>query len=118
MSNLIVFRQEADPDPQDATSNNRPASAAGKDWSRSVEAQFSRSFQGRKPAAWTMPAVMRRASLLRIAVRAAQGDAQVGLDAHLLVLLADQELTAGRDQQAETLLDAAYAAYDRQGLAR
>jgi hypothetical protein len=34
-------------------------------------------------------------------------------DAYTLVLLADQELTAGRDDQAETLLNAAYAAFDR-----
>jgi hypothetical protein len=114
MSNLIVFRQEANPDTDGADSDNRSVAIAGKDWSRSVEAQFSRSHQGRKPAAWAMPAMTRRSGLLRIAVRAAQADAQIGLDAHLFMLLADQELTAGRDQQAETLLDAAYAAYDRQ----
>jgi hypothetical protein len=35
-------------------------------------------------------------------------------DAYLLVLLADQELAAGRDEQAQFLVDAAYASFDRQ----
>jgi hypothetical protein len=35
-------------------------------------------------------------------------------DAYLLVLLADQAVTAGRNEQALSLLDAAYAAFDRQ----
>jgi hypothetical protein len=113
MSNLVVFRREANPETDETDSVNRPVAIAGKDWSRSVEAQFSRSQQGRKPALWATPAVIKRSGLLRIAVRAAQADAQIGLDAHLLMLLADQELVAGRDQQAEALLDAAFAAYDR-----
>jgi hypothetical protein len=33
-------------------------------------------------------------------------------DAYLLVLLADQELTAGRNDEAAALLDAAYDAFD------
>jgi hypothetical protein len=33
--------------------------------------------------------------------------------AYLLVLLADQELTAGRSDEAAALLDAAYDAFDR-----
>jgi hypothetical protein len=34
-------------------------------------------------------------------------------DAYLLVLLADQEMIAGRDAEARCLLDAAYAVFDR-----
>jgi hypothetical protein len=34
-------------------------------------------------------------------------------DAYLLVLLADQEVGAGRVAQAQILVDAAYAAFDR-----
>jgi hypothetical protein len=34
-------------------------------------------------------------------------------DAYLLVLLAEQAIRAGRDGQACTLVDAAYAAFDR-----
>jgi hypothetical protein len=34
-------------------------------------------------------------------------------DAYLLVLLAEQAIRAGRDEQAYTLMDAAYAAFDR-----
>jgi hypothetical protein len=33
-------------------------------------------------------------------------------DAYLLVLLADQELGAGRGEQAQSLLEAAYASFD------
>jgi hypothetical protein len=35
-------------------------------------------------------------------------------DAYLLLLLADQELTAGRSEQARFLVDAAYDAFDGQ----
>lgn len=35
-------------------------------------------------------------------------------DAFLLLLLADQELTAGRCEQAKSLIDAAYDAFDGQ----
>jgi hypothetical protein len=34
-------------------------------------------------------------------------------DPRFLVLLADQELEAGREEQAQALLEAAYAAFDR-----
>jgi len=34
-------------------------------------------------------------------------------DAYLLVLLAEQAIRAGRDEQAYTLVDAAYAAFDQ-----
>src|SRR3954466_7002841 len=45
---------------------------------------------------------------------APRGAIFAGPDAYTLVLLADQELHAGRDGQAETLLSEAYVAFDRQ----
>jgi hypothetical protein len=35
------------------------------------------------------------------------------LDPYLLLLLADQEIAAQRPEQADCLIDAAYAAYDQ-----
>ncbi len=49
----------------------------------------------------------------RFARRLAKNSQKPDHDAYLLVLLADQEMIAGRDAEARSLLDAAYAAFDR-----
>lgn len=49
----------------------------------------------------------------RFARRLAKNSRKPDHDAYLLVLLADQEMIAGRDAEARSLVDAAYAAFDR-----
>ncbi len=65
-----------------------------------------------QPGPWGLPRVFKRLGFSRFA-RAPAGEAREPLsDGYLLVLLADQELEAGRVEQARSLLDAAYAGFD------
>lgn len=62
--------------------------------------------------AWPLPVISQYFSVTdQLPIVAANSNFNV--DAYLLVLLADQELSDGRSEQAETLLDAAYAAFDQ-----
>ena len=62
--------------------------------------------------AWALPVILRyfnpTAPSRPIAANSNSND-----DPYLFVMLADQEVAAGRTEQAESLLDAAYAAFDR-----
>jgi hypothetical protein len=60
-------------------------------------------------------AAFRRFGVKRYVRETARVAANTDLDGYLLVLLADQELAAGRDHQAHSLLDAAYTEFDRHG---
>jgi hypothetical protein len=112
MGNLVSFRHEVDPVPLDPVSKIWSSPPASNDRSEPLQAPPSQDTRGKKLASWTFPVVFRH--LARFARGAARTARHADPDAYTLVLLADQELTAGRDDQAETLLDAAYAAFDRQ----
>jgi hypothetical protein len=84
------------------------------DLPEALQADFSGSVGVRKTVSWKLPVVFKRFGLTRFVRETAKVGGPADLDAYLLVLLADQELTAGRDDQAQTLLDAAYAGFDRQ----
>jgi hypothetical protein len=112
MGNLVNFRNEVDPVPLDPVGNNWSSSPASNNRVEPLQAPLSQHDTGKKSAPWTFPVVFRH--LTRFARSAARTAPHVDPDAYTLVLLADHELTAGRDDQAETLLDAAYAAFDRQ----
>jgi hypothetical protein len=94
MGNVIVFRRHADAVPTDSSS---PHLANVCDFGRQQAAVIAI----RTPLGLKQPS------------RETRG-AKATPDGYLLVLLADQELSAGRDRQALSLLDAAYAAFDRQ----
>jgi hypothetical protein len=63
-------------------------------------------------SAWALPSVFRRLRLIRTAREQKKPVFHASKDAYLLVLLADQELKAGRSDQAGCLVEAAYAAFD------
>jgi hypothetical protein len=88
--------------------------AARKELPDLVPADCSRDVPGKQSASWTSLVAFRRFGLTRLARSTVPTGSDANPDGYLLVLLADQELTAGRDTQALTLLDAAYAAFDRQ----
>jgi hypothetical protein len=56
--------------------------------------------------------VFKRLGLARPAREGDRTGEPVKRDGYLLVLLADQEIAAGREDQARSLLDAAYSAFD------
>jgi hypothetical protein len=114
MGNLVVFRREADSDPLDNAGDHYSATAASKELPETVAADCPLDVRGKNSASWTLPVAFRRFGLTRFARGTVPTGANADPDGYLLVLLADQELTAGRDTQALTLLDAAYAAFDRQ----
>jgi hypothetical protein len=62
---------------------------------------------------WGLPSVFKRFGFMRSTQKASTTAAQPNSDGYLLVLLADQELAAGRQEQARSLLDAAYDAFDQ-----
>ena len=64
------------------------------------------------PNAWTLPVCWQYFSVTDQMPTAA-ANSNLNDDAYLLVMLADQELHDGRSEQAEALLDAAYAAFDQ-----
>jgi hypothetical protein len=81
---------------------------------RPCRPEIPRGAGGQKSASWKFPVVFKRFGLARFMRGTAKPGADADPDAYLLVLLADQELTVGRDEQAEILIDAAFAAFDRQ----
>jgi hypothetical protein len=64
-----------------------------------------------KHSPWAFPAVLKRLGRLRFGPTGSNpgGDE----DGYLLVLAAEQEIVAGRDEQAQSLVNAAYAVFDR-----
>jgi hypothetical protein len=64
-----------------------------------------------KPA--TLAGLLRRLGTSRLAQVLCKPPAVIEEDPYLLVLLADQALDEGREQQAACLVDAAYAAFDQ-----
>jgi hypothetical protein len=65
-----------------------------------------------QPSPWALPRVFKRLGFSRSAHTPVRAVRQPRYDGYLLVLLADQELEAGRGDQARSLLDAAYAGFD------
>jgi hypothetical protein len=61
---------------------------------------------------WALPNVFKRLGLIRTVREQEKPASRASKDAYLLVLLADQELQAGRGDQARHLVEAAYAAFD------
>jgi hypothetical protein len=113
MGNLVVFRRDDSPVPRGVTGKRYTVPSESQNWPRAVPIGFSQSVRSGKPASWALPGVFTRHRLTRFSRDAANTETHVDPDAYLLVLLADQERTAGRDEQAQSLLDAAYAAFDR-----
>jgi hypothetical protein len=113
MGNLVVFRREADPDPLDNAEDHYSAAAASKELPETLAADCPPDILGKKSASWTLPVAFKRFGLTHFARGRVPTGVNADPDGYLLVLLADQELTAGRDTQALTLLDAAFAAFDR-----
>jgi hypothetical protein len=112
MGNLVVFRRDTDPVSRDVTTSKYSDQSDGKAWPDAIAADLAPGDRTWKPASWALTDAFRRFGLSRFLRRTAKSGRQVDLDAYLLVLLADQELTAGRDEQAQALVDAAYAAFD------
>jgi hypothetical protein len=112
MGNLVVFRRDIDPVSRDVWPGKYPDSSDGKAWPGAFAADLAPDSRTRKSASWALTDAFRRFGLTRFLRRTGKSGTQVDLDAYLLVLLADQELTAGRDEQAQALVDAAYAAFD------
>ncbi len=88
------------------TSKGSPFAAAIRSYENSNDYMLTRShepglhaFRHWRPGSATLPAAPIEASHDR--------------DPYLLVLLADQEFAAYRTEQAESLIEAAYAAYDQ-----
>lgn len=110
MGNLVVFRREADPVALDAGTGRSAVPPDNIAWPDPLDAEFLQHVRGGKSSSL---AVFRRFAGPRTVHDMAAIATHPDLDGYLLVLLADNEFTAGRDLQAETLLDAAYAAFDR-----
>jgi hypothetical protein len=72
-----------------------------------LQARLARRNSSALPAVSTCP---RRPRFARNGAKPARHTSE---DAHLLLLLAEQEIKAGRVEQAESLIDAAYAAFDQ-----
>jgi hypothetical protein len=108
MGNVVVFRRRVDVFPLDTARDRRLTSRECKD----VPTGLS---QGDNPASSSQksPIAFDRFGATRIARGLAKTCRKPDHDAYLLVLLADQEMIAGRDAEARALLDAAYAAFDR-----
>jgi hypothetical protein len=110
MGNLVALRRGASVSLA-AAGNSTAASSGSKNWPEALDAEFSHNVGSEQSNSW---AVYRRFGLTRFDRGSVGTGTRPELDGYLLVLLADQEFAAGRDQQAQTLLDAAYAAYDHQ----
>jgi hypothetical protein len=76
------------------------------------QAVISSNVHTPEPTSWGLPIMLKRFGLGRFAGVVPKAIKHSDEDAYLLVLLADQELAAGREEQAACLLDAAYAAFD------
>jgi hypothetical protein len=113
MGDLVAFRREADPASPDSAASGGSVLRDSRDRPGGADPGFPRTTRPRRPGVGGPSASFRRLGATRSGstlIRTSHPDS----DPYLLVLLADQELTAGRDEQACCLLDAAYAAFDRQ----
>jgi hypothetical protein len=86
--------------------------AAHKDRSMTLIAADPSGIHAQESNTWGLPKVFRRFGLLRPVREQEKLSVHAPKDGYLLVLLADQELEAGRGEQARCLLEAAYAAFD------
>jgi hypothetical protein len=112
MGNIVVFPREANPGPLGATNGCRQISCESKDLRALPESDMPQGTQTDRLISQISLSIFRHFGLTPFApVKLAT---KPDPDAFLLVLLADQEFTAGRDDEARSLLDAAYAAFDRQ----
>jgi hypothetical protein len=110
MGNIVVFRRKVVSVPP-GTAGNHATSPDSKNWPEALDAKFSPNVSSEKSTSW---AIFRLHGVSRFTRGSVRTDTRPHPDGYLLVLLADQEFIAGRDLQAETLLDAAYAAFDSQ----
>lgn len=118
MGNLVVFRRRAGLISLDVANDQYPAASERKDRLEPPLSDFTLGRRDKKSISWGLPDVFRRFGLARFARAVVNASPASHPDAYLLVLLADQELTAGRDQQAQVLVDAAYAAFDQRAHCR
>jgi hypothetical protein len=102
MGNVVVFQRRVDVFP---LVTDREC--------KDVPAGLSRTDDLANPASETSSIPFNRFGATRVARGLAKISRKPEHDAYLLVLLADQEMIAGRDAEARSLLDAAYAAFDR-----
>ena len=109
MGNVVVFRRRVDVFPLDSARDCRLTSRECKD----VPTGLSRRDDPASSAAETSAIPFNRFGATRFARGLVKTSRKPDQDAYLLVLLADQEMIAGRDAEARSLLDAAYAAFDR-----
>jgi hypothetical protein len=109
MGNVVVFRRRVDVFPLDTVRDRRLTPCECKD----APMGLSRSHDPAGSASETSSIPFNCFGATRFAHGFAKTGRKPDHDAYLLVLLADQELTAGRDAEARSLLDAAYAAFDR-----
>jgi hypothetical protein len=109
MGNVVVFRRRVGVFPLDTARDRRLISSECKD----VPTEPSRRDDPASSASETSPIPFNCFGATRFARGLAKTSRKPDHDAYLLVLLADQEMIAGRDAEARSLLDAAYAAFDR-----
>jgi hypothetical protein len=84
-----------------------------KDWHMVLESVIPLRARAAKHNPWSLPMVLKRLGRTRFGRSGAKAAAHVVEDAYMLVLVAEQEIVAGRKEQARSLLDAADAAFDR-----
>ena len=112
MGNVVAFGRRADVIPLDRARDRRLTSQEIKDLPTASEVEFPQSADAASSHCQTSSGVFKRFSPTRFARGSAKPSKHPDQDAYLLVLLADQERTAGRDAEALSLLEAAYAAFD------
>jgi hypothetical protein len=108
MGNVVVFRRRVDVFPLDAAGDGQPTSKQCKDVLTGLSQRDDAPSSSEQ-----FPVRFNRFNATRFARGLAKPCRKPDYDAYLLVLLADQEMIAGRDAEARSLLDAAYAAFDR-----
>jgi hypothetical protein len=106
MGNVVVFRRRVDVFPLDTARDRGFTSRGCKDLPTGL------SRRGDPASSEKSPIPFNRFGATRFALGLAKASRKPDNDAYLLVLLADQEMIAGRDAEARSLLDAAYAAFD------
>src|ERR1700742_204765 len=111
MVNLVVLLRDPDSTPLDPAANHSALSSAGNDRSDALLAAFGHDGND-KSIPSTFATAARRIGWTRFTRGAGRSRTRPRLDPYTLVLLADQEFLDGRGEQAMTLLDAAYAAFD------
>jgi hypothetical protein len=111
MGNVVNFRREPDLVPPEVAGNPRSASSGTRDMSLGSGVTLPANIHVDKSTVRSPSAICKRIGVTRSAPGTSGKEPDD--DAYLLVLLADQELTAGRSDEAAALLDAAYDAFDR-----